>query len=229
MRIPRRHGFTLVELLTVIAIIGILTAIVIPVVSNVRATARRSACTSNLRQIGVAIHLFVQDNRGLLPVATDFGTDPFGIKGAGNAGWYGWTHYTHPYVGKIDANKSNLYCPDILNTIPVTDSYANYTGYGYNKYLGKVSNGVATLKRLAEIPQPARTPMLWEDVQYEAGSTNNPYGGAPSLRFNGGGEYRFAFRHGDNANLLMVSGAVVPFPRRANNRATDYPEFNWDF
>lgn len=58
-----RVGFTLVELLTVIAIIGILMAIVIPVVNNVRTAAHRATCTSNLRQMGIAWQLYVQDRR----------------------------------------------------------------------------------------------------------------------------------------------------------------------
>jgi len=61
-------AFTLIELLTVIAIIGILAAILIPVVGRVRESARASQCTSNLRQIGSAMHLYMTDN-GVMPPA----------------------------------------------------------------------------------------------------------------------------------------------------------------
>src|SRR5690625_3224655 len=58
----RNKGFTLIELLTVIAIIGILASILIPVVGKVRESAKTAACTSNLRQLGLGIHLYAADH-----------------------------------------------------------------------------------------------------------------------------------------------------------------------
>lgn len=67
-----RAGFTLIELLTVIAIIGILAAILIPVVGSVRESARTAQASSNVRQIGSAMHIYITENDGRLP------TDLFG-------------------------------------------------------------------------------------------------------------------------------------------------------
>ena len=64
---PIRRAFTLIELLTVIAIIGILAAILIPTVGAVRQTAQQTACASNLRQAALAVLAYANDNRGLLP------------------------------------------------------------------------------------------------------------------------------------------------------------------
>ena len=62
-----RGAFTLIELLTVIAIIGILAAILIPVVGKVRKTAKYSLNVSNVRQWTVANMLHIQDNKGYIP------------------------------------------------------------------------------------------------------------------------------------------------------------------
>lgn len=65
------HAFTLIELLTVIAIIGILAAIIIPIVGKVRQAARATTCLSNLRQMGVAVAAYRADNKGFPPKPWD--------------------------------------------------------------------------------------------------------------------------------------------------------------
>ena len=62
-----RRAFTLIEFLTVIAIIGVLAAIIIPTVGRVRESARAAHCTSNLRQLGSGILLHSQANKDRLP------------------------------------------------------------------------------------------------------------------------------------------------------------------
>ena len=63
----RRQAFTLVELLVVIAIIGALIGLLLPAVQSARASARRTQCASNLRQLGLGVMQFVDTHRGRWP------------------------------------------------------------------------------------------------------------------------------------------------------------------
>jgi prepilin-type N-terminal cleavage/methylation domain-containing protein/prepilin-type processing-associated H-X9-DG protein len=69
--IQRRSAFTLIELLIVIAIIGVLAALLLPALQSARAKARRTSCASNLRQLGMAFQGYVEDWGGIFPIDDD--------------------------------------------------------------------------------------------------------------------------------------------------------------
>lgn len=90
--LSKRSGFTLIELLVVIAIIAILAAILFPVFARAREKARQASCTSNLKQIGTALMMYVQDYDEKLPdllMGRDTG-DP--------SRYHAWTDVIMPYV-----------------------------------------------------------------------------------------------------------------------------------
>lgn len=71
MRIPKfNKGFTLIELLVVIAIIGILAGILLPVLSRARESARKTQCASNVKQIGMGLIMYANENSEIFPSST---------------------------------------------------------------------------------------------------------------------------------------------------------------
>lgn len=96
----KRKAFTLIELLVVIAIIAILAAILFPVFAKARAQARKTVCTSNIKQIGTAQLMYVQDYDETFMLA-------------GPRGWY-WAFFTCRWetLDPYTKNRDLLKCPD---------------------------------------------------------------------------------------------------------------------
>lgn len=96
----RRTGFTLIELLVVIGIIAILISLLLPAVQQAREAARRTQCKNNLRQIGLAIHNYIDVGNSLPPSAC---IDP-SITATGNNGSWGVHGRILPFL-----DQGNLY------------------------------------------------------------------------------------------------------------------------
>ena len=133
-----RQAFTLVELLVAIAIIAILAAILFPAFSRARENGRRTACSSNLKQISLGLMQYTQDNdnilvktwRGPLPATVGFGPSNTTDK-------YKWMDAIQPYV----KSERVFSCPsdDKSNSYRFRDG-KNYGSYGLsNVYNGEVA------------------------------------------------------------------------------------------
>ncbi len=112
MKANDARAFTLIELLVVIAIIGVLIALLLPAVQSAREAGRRLQCVNNLKQIGLAVHNYVESK----------GVRPFGQGPEPTAGWYGWSTLTMllPYLDQSPLyNSVNFDIPD--GSAPGTD------------------------------------------------------------------------------------------------------------
>jgi len=122
-----QSGITLVELLTVIAIIGVLSGTLLPALSRARERAQWTSCVNNLRQIGVAFDLYLLENSGVYPAAQDpVSTDPPYWLWMGR----GWRRLLSEYIPGDKARPGVYHCPSDIRQKTV-DVY-EYTSYAYS-------------------------------------------------------------------------------------------------
>jgi prepilin-type N-terminal cleavage/methylation domain-containing protein len=135
----RRAAFTLVELLVVIGIISVLTAVLLPALRTARLASQRVACASNLRQIGTAVLMYVNENRQHLPMVIDplwssgaspnFSADPFDPLERDSL----------PNVLMRHLRSSNVYtCPSAVLGYPTREAGMSYRASAANNLNGIV-------------------------------------------------------------------------------------------
>lgn len=147
-------GFTLVELLAVIAIVGVLACLAVPVLSNGVMEAHRAKCASNMRQIGLAMLLYANDHDGYLPPTTH-STAALGKQGR----YASWIYLLSDYLDNIDRVRI---CPadnkERQRRILESDGL---TSYVLNDLIFDSEEdpdlGTPAYNRLLRIPYPTRT------------------------------------------------------------------------
>ena len=146
-----KNGFTLIELLVVIAIIAILAAILFPVFAKVREKARQTACLSNMKQIGLGLTQYVQDNDERYPSGSFTGYGEPGVPSYWNGFGVGWAGKIYPYVKSQGVFK----CPDDSASAKPTISYAMNANF-------IPDHNTATAISLAALNSPSKTVFLLE-------------------------------------------------------------------
>jgi len=168
-----RSGFTLIELLVVIAIIAILAAILFPVFAQARESARKTACLSNAKQLGLGILMYVQDYDETMIMSAN-NSQPGVLRDDGSVyrNWSPWSQQIQPYVKNNDLlmcpdNKYNTFIQD-LNKRARTEIYSAY-GFNYG-YLGTFGgtdpsgyNYIWNPIGVAAINKPAQVVMITDD------------------------------------------------------------------
>src|ERR1039457_7067197 len=197
-----KNGFTLIEVLVVIAIIAILAALLLPALSRAKIQGQRTSCMNNLRQIGLLMQIYTDANNDTFPAHRNQGLDT-SAAGPSLTNWWGVT-----IAGSGEANRKLFHDPALNGAMMENGTTwrwrfdCNLVGYGYNGwFLGHHPYGAADLivagisfrvndsfKRSAIIKpsenlvigdkEPHGHPPLWSSRPLWGGGWQEPQGGA---------------------------------------------------
>lgn len=191
---PHR-AFTLLELLVAIALVGVLAGILIPVTGAVRHKARATQCLSNMRQVGAASLLYVNDNKYRLPSASH-DRAPDGTSRS-------WRETLRDYLG-----------PNFIGRCPTRPDHIADTTYSWNDFLTEPTSGLGILSNTCR--QPSATLMLAERLddntsdhlhfrQYPRGVTPAAFRQNVRLDVHGGTNSNYLFTDGHVENLAAAT------------------------
>lgn len=202
----RGRAFTLIELLVVIAIIAILAAILFPVFSRARESARAISCASNLKQIGLGFAMYIEDSGSVYPIAAS--TIAWDAVDA-TKGTSPWMQQLYPYL----KNKQILKC--------ASDSNSDYSYFMSARaaYIAAGNVGAATDERRIQFPTAfviAGDTMGFQAIDADKDDyTQNCVGGEAN-----GTPFEPWQRHNGGQNLLFADGHIKKFSAYSPNAMT---------
>jgi len=234
----RGRAFTLVELLMVIAVIAILAALMLPVLSSAKSKAKRTTCLNNLKQINLAIHVYAGNNDDRLP-DTGLGTyitykelikGDLGLHGPASSsdGIFTCPADTFCFDENTAAYKPNghheqadydysSYAFDGLNLL------TNYPNLAYNGPLHGVGGW-----QLSSIKNPAKTVLVAESAAFFPYSWHQPAGGQTPCRNDARCMVSFADNHVSYIPIFWDS--TIHYPNGSMAVAAYYdPPGNYDY
>ena len=208
-----RRAFTLVELLIVIALIAILAAILFPLFGSAREKARQTTCINNLRQLGTATHLYIQDyDERIYPSEYECSATLGDL--------CTWGYYTDYWIDHPNDYSRGILSPYVKDTrvfaCPDAISFAGTAGstigsFGLNSDLSELLNdtdyvGVA----LAAVQAPAQTILLADPARVDVNKHRSTLAGNNILDPPSGGAFDAAIhgRHNHMADVLWLDGHV---------------------
>jgi prepilin-type N-terminal cleavage/methylation domain-containing protein len=221
MKTTFRHAFTLIELLVVVAIIGILAALLLPALAHAKAKGRQIQCLNDLKQLGIAVHLYADENDDFVPRENGIGsTNPWFILRSltnGNVWYNAWLlaagkNAASNYADTtILALQQEFYLPSSLLACP-SARFEPVSSMVYPQFSRAMNSRVmigVPLIRLSDLTQPSITPLLLDaGVPGETPLPNQlPYDGRPHVKWD-----RASARHRGFANAVFgdASARVIP-------------------